>query len=163
MRLDVHSPFLAPSPPPTAVADTGGGKMVPVVFMALLLPCVGVCLLFLIYLLLLWCSTRRRMERLRSAEQVKSVKGKGLSKSELEKLPKLTGEELAVVGRTTECPVCLEEIESGQPARLVPGCNHGFHQLCADTWLSDHTVCPVCRTELAPKLPPQCSEDHSPC
>ncbi|KFK32953.1 hypothetical protein AALP_AA6G311000 [Arabis alpina] len=161
MRLDVHTPLLAPSPPPTAAVDTDG-KMVPVVFMALLLPCVGVCFLFFLYLFLLWCSTRRRMNRLRSSEPVKSVTGKGLSKSELEKLPKLTGEELAVVGRTTECAVCLEEIESGQPARLVPGCNHGFHRLCADTWLSDHTVCPVCRAELAHKFS-QCSEDHSPC
>ncbi|CAN7042913.1 unnamed protein product [Brassica rapa subsp. trilocularis] len=91
-----------------------------------------------------------------------TVESSGLSVSELEKLPKLTGKELALEVRSTECPVCLENIESCQSARLVPGCNHGFHQLCADTWLSNHTVCPVCRGDLAQKVP-QLSNNHSPC
>ncbi|CAH8278740.1 unnamed protein product [Arabidopsis lyrata] len=157
------SPVLVPSPPPTtAVESSGGGPMIATVFMALLLPCVGMCIVFLIYLFLLWCSTRRRIERLRFAEPVKPVTGKGLSVLELEKIPKLTGKELAIIARSTECAVCLEDIESGQSGRLVPGCNHGFHRLCADTWLSNHTVCPVCRAELAPNIP-QCNENQSPC
>ncbi|KAF8096191.1 hypothetical protein N665_0316s0032 [Sinapis alba] len=161
------SPILLPSPPPIATAtataeSSGRGTMLATLFMALLLPCVGMCIVFLIYLFLLWCSTRRRIERLRFAEPVKPVIGKGLSVSELEKLPKLTGKELALAARSTECAVCLEDIENCQSARLVPGCNHGFHQLCADTWLSNHTVCPVCRGDLAPKVP-QLSDNHSPC
>ncbi|KAL1163446.1 hypothetical protein V6Z11_A06G001300 [Gossypium hirsutum] len=74
---------------------------------------------------------------------------KGLSVSELEKLPKVTGKDL-VLG--TECAVCLDEIEAEQSARMVPGCNHGFHLQCADTWLSKNSVCPVCRAKLEPKL-----------
>ncbi|XP_010482016.1 PREDICTED: E3 ubiquitin-protein ligase ATL23-like [Camelina sativa] len=164
MRYTLMTQVLVPSPPPTpAAADSdGGGSMVSTVFMVLLLPCVGMCIIFIIYLLLLWCSTRRRIERLRFAEPVKPVTGKGLTVLELEKIPKVTGKEIAVMARSTECAVCLENIESGQSARLVPGCNHGFHQLCADTWLSNHTVCPVCRAELAPNLP-QISEDQSSC
>ncbi|KAL1193293.1 E3 ubiquitin-protein ligase ATL23 [Cardamine amara subsp. amara] len=157
------SQVLVPSPPPTVgVESGGGGTMLATVFMALLLPCVGMCLVFLIYLFLLWCYTRRRINGLRFQEPVKPVTGKGLSVSELEKIPKLTGKELAVMARSMECAVCLEDIESGESARVVPGCNHGFHQLCADTWLSNHTVCPVCRAELAPKVP-QISENQSPC
>ncbi|XP_010442186.1 PREDICTED: E3 ubiquitin-protein ligase ATL23-like isoform X1 [Camelina sativa] len=163
MRYTLMTQVLVPSPPPTpAAADSdGGGSMVSTVFMVLLLPCVGMCIIFIIYLLLLWCSTRRRIERLRFAEPVKPVTGKGLTVLELEKIPKVTGKEIAVMARSTECAVCLENIESGHSARLVPGCNHGFHQLCADTWLSNHTVCPVCRAELAPNLP--ISEDQSTC
>lgn len=157
------SQVLVPSHPPTAAVESGGGgTMLATVFMALLLPCIGMCLVFLIYIFLLWYSTRSRINRLRFVELVKPVTGKGLSMSELEKIPKLTGKELAVRARSTECAVCLEDVESGESARVVPGCNHGFHQLCADTWLSNHTVCPVCRAELAPKVP-QFSENQSPC
>ncbi|KAK9216881.1 hypothetical protein WN944_008893 [Citrus x changshan-huyou] len=76
---------------------------------------------------------------------VKAAAEGGLSASELDKLPKISGKEL-VMG--TECAVCLDEVESEQPARLVPGCNHGFHLQCADSWLSKHSVCPVCRAKL---------------
>ncbi|KHN45955.1 hypothetical protein glysoja_023178, partial [Glycine soja] len=89
-------------------------------------------------------------------QPVKPVADKGLSALELEKLPRVTGKEL-VLGN--ECAVCLDEIESEQPARLVPGCNHGFHVHCADTWLSKHPLCPVCRT----KLDPQIFTSQSPC
>ncbi|XP_010529085.1 PREDICTED: E3 ubiquitin-protein ligase ATL23-like [Tarenaya hassleriana] len=149
-------PVSAPSPPPSTanVAASGGGKMIASVFMALLLPCVGMSVVFVIYLCILCYTTRLRQSHAppQFLEPVKPVTGKGLSVSELGKIPKLSGKELATVGRSTECAVCLDDIEIGQPARLVPGCNHGFHQYCADTWLSEHTICPVCRAELAPKL-----------
>ncbi|RVX16004.1 E3 ubiquitin-protein ligase ATL23 [Vitis vinifera] len=71
----------------------------------------------------------------------------GLSEAELEKLPKLTGKDLVM---EPECAICLEQIKSDQPARLLPGCNHGFHVHCADTWLSRNSVCPVCRIRINP-------------
>ncbi|RYR48677.1 hypothetical protein Ahy_A07g034735 isoform B [Arachis hypogaea] len=95
---------------------------------------------------LLWyATTRHSADRL----PVKPVSEKGLSSSDLEKLPKIPGKEL-VMG--SECAVCLDEIENEQPARLVPGCNHGFHVECADTWLSKNPLCPVCRAKLDPQL-----------
>ncbi|XP_062164813.1 E3 ubiquitin-protein ligase ATL23 [Alnus glutinosa] len=116
------------------------------VFMALLLPCAGTSVVFVLYICLLWYTTNRQSEPPLS---VKPVAENGLSASELDKLPKVTGKEL-VLG--TECAVCLDEIESRQPARLIPGCHHGFHVQCADTWLSKHSVCPVCRAKLEPQL-----------
>lgn len=97
---------------------------------------------FIVYICLLWYATNNQTQ---ISSPVKPVTEKGLSASELEKLPKVTGKEL-VMG--SECAVCLDEVESEQPARLVPGCNHGFHLECADTWLSKHSVCPVCRAKL---------------
>ncbi|KAJ6998865.1 E3 ubiquitin-protein ligase ATL23-like [Populus alba x Populus x berolinensis] len=88
---------------------------------------------------------------------------KGLSSSELEKLPKVTGKEL-VLG--TECAVCLDDIESEQVARMVPGCNHGFHLECADTWLTKRPVCPVCRAKLDAQLsspPPPPAQENNTC
>ncbi|KAG2391657.1 E3 ubiquitin-protein [Vigna angularis] len=52
----------------------------------------------------------------------------------------------------SECAVCLDDIATDQPARLVPGCNHAFHVECADTWLSKHPLCPLCRAKLDPTL-----------
>ncbi|CAN8277056.1 unnamed protein product [Cochlearia groenlandica] len=135
--------------------------MLNTIFIVLLLPCIGMCIVFIIYLILLCYTTRRRINRLRYLEPVKPVTSKGLSTLELEKLPRVTGQELADVARSTECAVCLEEIESYESARLVVGCNHGFHQLCADTWLRNHTVCPVCRLELGLNVNTRFSENNN--
>ncbi|KAL7126370.1 hypothetical protein ABFS83_14G181800 [Erythranthe nasuta] len=89
----------------------------------------------------MWMSRHRRKE--------------GVSASDLEKLPKVTGKDL--VFATDDCAICLDEIESEQPARLIPGCNHGFHLECADAWLSKNPNCPVCRAHIGPEFfnPPE--------
>ncbi|KDP36879.1 hypothetical protein JCGZ_08170 [Jatropha curcas] len=137
--------LLSPSPTPTSVNNSiaaSNQNMLVSVFLALFLPCIGMSAVFLVYICLLWYAASHQAE---IPPPVKAAPEKGLSASQLEKLPKLTGKEL-ILG--TECAVCLDEIESEQPARLVPGCNHGFHLECADTWLCKHSVCPVCRAKL---------------
>ncbi|KAH7567092.1 hypothetical protein JRO89_XS07G0015700 [Xanthoceras sorbifolium] len=107
------------------------------IFLALFLPCAGMSSVFIVYFCLLWyVSNNTNMNDYRS-QAVKPVEVKGLSSTYLEKLPRTTGKEL-VMG--SECAVCLDEIESQQPARLIPGCNHGFHIQCADTWLSNYPM-----------------------
>ncbi|KAF7829535.1 E3 ubiquitin-protein ligase ATL23 [Senna tora] len=128
------------------------------VLLALFLPCLGMASLFVVYICLLWYATSRHPQTDTSLP-VKPVSHQGLSADELHKLPKVTGKEL-VIG--TECAVCLDEIQNEQPARLVPGCNHGFHLECADTWLSKHPICPVCRARLDPQLFTS-SEKENPC
>ncbi|WCJ35047.1 RING/U-box superfamily protein [Euphorbia peplus] len=139
-------PSPSPSPPPsTAVTNPAiiaDQNMILSVFLALFLPCVGMSAVFLVYICLLWYAANDHPD---VPMPVKPAAQKGLSAAELEKLPKITGKEL-VLG--TECAVCLDEIEGEQPARLVPGCNHGFHVECADAWLCKHSVCPVCRGKL---------------
>ncbi|KAL3505432.1 hypothetical protein ACH5RR_035273 [Cinchona calisaya] len=128
------------------------------VFLALFLPCAGMSVVFLIYIFMLWYAAttinRYSANQEFQSSPVKPSKGKGLSASDLEKLPKITGKDLVMGG---ECAVCLDDIESDEPARLIPGCNHGFHLQCADTWLSKHSICPVCRAKLPPELfdPPE--------
>ncbi|KAK2632645.1 hypothetical protein EUGRSUZ_L01284 [Eucalyptus grandis] len=64
----------------------------------------------------------------------------------------------------TECAVCLEEVAGEEPARVVLGCRHGFHQECADAWLARRSVCPVCMAKLEPQSWAEEAGDHqSPC
>jgi hypothetical protein len=44
---------------------------------------------------------------------------------------------------TTMCTICLELIEENEKNTL--GCNHSFHNICINRWLSTNTNCPVCR------------------
>ena len=117
------------------------------VFLALFLPCAGMSVVFVVYICLLWYSALGQNEE--PPAPVKPAAEKGLSPSDLDKLPKLAGKDL-VAG--AECAVCLDEIESDAPARLIPGCNHGFHLQCADTWLSKNSACPLCRAILGPEF-----------
>ncbi|KAG6774759.1 hypothetical protein POTOM_022128 [Populus tomentosa] len=163
----IHSPTPSPNPlnfnpttTNTASAVPSGHNMLVSVFLALFLPCAGMSAVFIVYICLLWYTANNQPEiRL----PVKTVTEKGLSSSELEKLPKVTGKEL-VLG--TECAVCLDDIESEQVARMVPGCNHGFHVECADTWLTKRPVCPVCRAKLDAQLsspPPPPAQENNTC
>jgi len=127
--------------------------MLDTVLLALFLPCLGMSAIFVVYMCLLYATTRHRSD---SNPPLKPVTDKGLSPLDLENLPKITGKELLA---PIECAVCLDDIVDEQPARLLPGCNHAFHLQCADTWLSKHPMCPLCRA----KLDPQNLKSESPC
>ena len=44
---------------------------------------------------------------------------------------------------TSMCTICLELI--GRNDNKTLGCNHCFHKICINRWLSTNTNCPVCR------------------
>ncbi|RYR51141.1 hypothetical protein Ahy_A06g026187 isoform B [Arachis hypogaea] len=98
---------------------------------------------FIVYICLLWYATAHHPNL--PPPPAKTLSVKGLSPSDLDKLPKVTGKDLL---SPSECAVCLDDIAHEQAVRMVPGCNHGFHLECADTWLSEHPLCPVCRAKL---------------
>ncbi|TYI85926.1 hypothetical protein E1A91_D04G031100v1 [Gossypium mustelinum] len=56
--------------------------------------------------------------------------------------------ELKLPSLDTTCAICLSEFAAGEILRILPKCNHGFHILCIDTWLSSHSSCPNCRHSL---------------
>ncbi|KAJ8762201.1 hypothetical protein K2173_007357 [Erythroxylum novogranatense] len=157
---DVPSTSLTPppiTPPPTSLIQPPPAdepNMLVSIFMALFLPFAGMSAMLIIYICLLWYRTNLMEVQF----PVKPVAEKGLSASELEKLPKITGKELVLGG---ECAVCLDEIGNEQPVRLVPGCNHGFHVECADAWLSKHSQCPVCRAQIDARF--LNASDENPC
>ncbi|XP_073315747.1 E3 ubiquitin-protein ligase ATL23 [Primulina huaijiensis] len=111
---------------------------------------------FLVYICLLCyaASTNNGNANQEFHSPVKPNQHNGLSASDLEKLPKVTGKDL-ILG--SDCAICLDEIESEQPAKLIPGCNHGFHLHCIDIWLSKQPFCPVCRAKIGSEFfnPPE--------
>ncbi|KAK9019636.1 hypothetical protein V6N11_054151 [Hibiscus sabdariffa] len=46
------------------------------------------------------------------------------------------------------CIVCLSEYHTDDILRILPYCGHFFHVTCIDTWLQQHSTCPVCRLSL---------------
>ncbi|KAL0908849.1 hypothetical protein M5K25_023360 [Dendrobium thyrsiflorum] len=55
----------------------------------------------------------------------------------------------------SECAICLADLADGELGRLLPQCNHGFHQSCIDEWFLVNSTCPTCRSRVEPpqKLP----------
>ncbi|XP_042396675.1 E3 ubiquitin-protein ligase EL5-like [Zingiber officinale] len=76
----------------------------------------------------------------------------GLSTAELDMIAGDGGG--AVVDGGQYCAVCLEEMEEGQAARVLPECRHAFHRECVDRWLARHRECPLCRAVLRPPRSP---------
>ncbi|XP_020224668.1 RING-H2 finger protein ATL66 [Cajanus cajan] len=48
----------------------------------------------------------------------------------------------------TECCICLGAFVDGEKLKVLPGCDHSFHCECVDTWLANHSNCPLCRASL---------------
>lgn len=53
----------------------------------------------------------------------------------------------SVTAAVEECSICLCEFTSGDKAVRLP-CTHSFHVGCIKQWLSEHTDCPNCRTNI---------------
>nr|CAN63657.1 hypothetical protein VITISV_008413 [Vitis vinifera] len=90
------------------------------VMLVFVLPCTVVGAAFAFYFSLMWYCLLREAELQR---EEKATPEQGLSEAELEKLPKLTGKDLVM---EPECAICLEQIKSDQPARLLPGLTEKF-------------------------------------
>ncbi|XP_010918198.1 E3 ubiquitin-protein ligase ATL23 [Elaeis guineensis] len=121
--------------------------MIWVVVLGVFLVCLGMGVVFSVYVLMLWYAGLREEASAAAAEAAeKKGRKSGLTEEELEKLEE--GKVGAGVG--AECAVCLEEMAEGQVARVMPGCRHTFHRPCADAWLQAHPACPLCRARLLP-------------
>ncbi|XP_039114774.1 RING-H2 finger protein ATL78-like [Dioscorea cayenensis subsp. rotundata] len=47
-----------------------------------------------------------------------------------------------------QCSICLGEYQQSELIRTLPTCGHCFHLICIDSWLHNHSTCPVCRLSL---------------
>lgn len=60
---------------------------------------------------------------------------------------------LRVSENWTQCPICLDDFETGNEVRSLP-CTHTFHVACIDAWLRLNVKCPHCRSSVFPELDP---------
>ncbi|CAN7036375.1 unnamed protein product [Brassica oleracea var. botrytis] len=51
---------------------------------------------------------------------------------------------------TSCCSICLADYKKTDMIRVLPDCNHLFHDKCVDPWLMIHPTCPVCRSSPLP-------------
>ncbi|KAJ9146650.1 hypothetical protein P3X46_028887 [Hevea brasiliensis] len=45
----------------------------------------------------------------------------------------------------SECAICLEEFEDGEPCWVLTKCKHVYHAFCINQWLAKDRHCPLCR------------------
>ncbi|KAK7300500.1 hypothetical protein RJT34_11345 [Clitoria ternatea] len=80
----------------------------------------------------------------------------GMDAAAIKKLPMVLHQ--AAPNRAAECCICLSAFVDGEKLKMLPGCEHCFHCECVDTWLANHSNCPLCRASLSLKL---ADDDHS--
>ena len=81
----------------------------------------------------------------------------GLDDEVIKSFPKFPYEEARVgyslqkdATATSCCSICLADYKKTDMIRVLPDCNHLFHDKCVDPWLMIHPTCPVCRTSPLP-------------
>ncbi|OVA02081.1 zinc finger protein [Macleaya cordata] len=159
-KLFMHTPIFPFSPNSTSPnvgksCDPSGSNIGEtrfdsnVVMVLSVLLCALICSLGLnsIIRCVLWCKNRVTTE----SNQTTTIRlvNTGVKRKTLNSFPTLTySAELTLPGLSTECIICLSEFGPGEPLRILPKCNHGFHQRCIDKWLTSHSSCPTCRRSL---------------
>ena len=72
----------------------------------------------------------------------------GASSQQIEHLPtSIVGPAGLGPDKECRCPICLEELVSGEVLRCLP-CKHQFHRDCVDRWLTQKATCPICQQSL---------------
>lgn len=59
-----------------------------------------------------------------------------------------------------ECPICLNECQSGESLRKLDVCGHTFHKSCIDLWLIRCSDCPLCKRNVRTRSAPAVEEWH---
>ncbi|XP_060560691.1 uncharacterized protein LOC132720549 [Ruditapes philippinarum] len=81
------------------------------------------------------------------AEMLGEAKDKGLSKSDLCRLPVVPYKKTVGQEEIDECNICMTNYEEGDSQKILP-CFHSFHSLCIDKWIKKNATCPICRVEV---------------
>jgi len=73
----------------------------------------------------------------------------GLTPAEIDKIAGRTAVVTeAEAAEDRECPICLNDLNSGDKVRHLASCGHTFHRSCIDLWLLRRADCPLCKSEV---------------
>jgi hypothetical protein len=114
--------------------------------------CVALTGTAIIAVLVIFCRARVRRRAPVAAAGNPATESQRVS-VDIAKLPELAYTESArrIGGVDGEqCSVCLGTVQPGEKVRRLPLCKHLYHVECIDKWLSSHTTCPLCRTDVEP-------------
>ena len=115
------------------------------VTLSVLLLVAGVVAMLVLHILIVFWALRRGITRRAAASRQDEERAEGLSAEDLDGLPWHDHDH---EGKAGECAVCLEAFRAGDRCRALPGCEHGFHAGCVDSWLRKSRRCPVCRADV---------------
>ncbi|KAL3821046.1 hypothetical protein ACJIZ3_006951 [Penstemon smallii] len=75
---------------------------------------------------------------------------RGLSEDTINELPifKFYKVDTVTSFLDSSCSICLQDLNDGESARLLPSCRHLFHLHCIDEWLTLQGTCPICRKDV---------------
>ena len=86
-------------------------------------------------------------EQLLEMEENMGSVSKGLTKKQINKIPKIIYNKNKFKNDDNKCVVCQYEFKNGENVTKL-SCGHLFHADCVDTWLSKNKVCPMCHKEI---------------
>ena len=55
---------------------------------------------------------------------------------------------LSRIATTESCSICLEPFKEQVDIVRILSCRHIFHTACIDSWLTAHSLCPLCRQQV---------------
>jgi hypothetical protein len=105
---------------------------------------VGLALMCVVHIVVVvWALYRARSTARVEEHMDEGRAGAGLSAEEVDELPCHDVKEDG-----GDCAVCLDAFRTDDRRRVLPGCEHGFHAECVDSWLRKNRRCPICRAEV---------------
>lgn len=150
-----------PTPPTFDDDDSGGNSGLSPLVIAVIAGVLASLFLLCCYLIL---SKRRRRQLARwrhrpdvvadeeiaaeAARREPAAAGDGLDQTLINRIAACKYRQSEGLVGGTDCSVCLTEFQEGESLRLLPECTHAFHVACIDTWLKNHSNCPICRSNI---------------
>jgi RNA polymerase subunit RPABC4/transcription elongation factor Spt4 len=72
----------------------------------------------------------------------------GMNLSDVDRCTELIIMDYELIEHDAVCPICQTSFFERNIVRKINHCQHIFHTSCIDRWLSNHTTCPVCRSNI---------------
>ncbi|KAJ4843936.1 hypothetical protein Tsubulata_017580 [Turnera subulata] len=94
-----------------------------------------------------WSSRRHRQDQ-NQEEEAPDVE-QGINRQLPGRVVKLSATDKEIIedcdSGSSECAICFDDFEDGDWCKVLPKCDHMYHETCIDKWLVKNMHCPLCR------------------